>query len=134
MSMAKDTQYRLAMAIAAIGRSSIWPLAKLTRTRSYLPHTPLFVLNLVKLAGTVITSMKKPEALRAQSFPPMVDDDPFDILNASYPPEMSHPMSICEEDISKVIKSHKLSTKQALMIFSFSFCIVLVISLGPSES
>jgi hypothetical protein len=104
MRKAKAAHFKQATAKAARGKRGIWPLAKWAKVRSHLPHTPLFIPNLVTPAGTSTTPIEKAEALKAQFLIPMPDADLSDIPNTSYLPEMPSPMSISKEEISSVIE------------------------------
>jgi DMSO/TMAO reductase YedYZ molybdopterin-dependent catalytic subunit len=101
---AKAAHFKQAVANAARGSQGIWPLAKWVKIRSHLPPTPPLIPTLITPSGNATTSFDKAETLKARFFPPMPDADLSDIPNASYPPEMSFPMSISEEEISSVIK------------------------------
>ncbi len=92
------------MTNAARGRRGIWPLAKLVKTRSHFPPTPLLIPDLVTTSGHASTPSEKAEAMKAQFYPPMPDVDLYNIINISYPPEMSSPMSISEAETPSVIK------------------------------
>jgi hypothetical protein len=101
---AKAAHFKQAVANAARGRRGVWPLAKWAKTRSHLPPTPPSIPDPVTPSGNALTPSEKAIALKARFFPPMPDADLSDIPNASYPPEMSSPMSIFREEISSVIK------------------------------